>query len=195
MSTNRVPPLPPRSWPDGMAETLAATLRPKNARHPVPARDPASPTGLNAMGVLAQHPELTAAFNQLIRHALYFTTITPRQRELLVLRVAHLRDSAYEWAQHVYQAGVVGLSPEEVARVRVGPSAPEWVPLDRALLAAADELVGDARIGEQTYEALSAELDTQQLMDVVFTVGAYEVFAMALRSFDVELDEDLRPYA
>jgi alkylhydroperoxidase family enzyme len=147
------------------------------------------------MGVLAQHPELTAAFNQLIRHALYFTTITPRQRELLVLRVAHLRDSAYEWAQHVYQAGVVGLSPEEVARVRVGPSAPEWVPLDRALLAAADELVGDARIGEQTYEALSAELDTQQLMDVVFTVGAYEVFAMALRSFDVELDEDLRPYA
>jgi alkylhydroperoxidase family enzyme len=112
-----------------------------------------------------------------------------------VLRVAHLRDSAYEWAQHVYQAGVVGLSPEEVARVRVGPSAPEWVPLDRALLAAADELVGDARIGEQTYEALSAELDTQQLMDVVFTVGAYEVFAMALRSFDVELDEDLRPYA
>jgi alkylhydroperoxidase family enzyme len=147
------------------------------------------------MGVLAQHPELTAAYNQLIRHALYFTTITPRQRELLVLRVAHLRDSTYEWAQHVYQARVVGLSLEEIARVRVGPSAPEWAPLDRALLAAADELVGDARIGEQTYEALSAELDTQQLMDVVFTVGAYEVFAMALRTFDVELDDDLRPYA
>jgi hypothetical protein len=32
-------------------------------------------------------------------------------------------------------------------------------------------------------------------MDVVFTVGAYEVFAMAMRTFDVELDDDLRPYA
>ena len=53
------------------------------------------------MGVLAHHPELTAAYNQLIRHALYFSAITPRQRELLVLRVAHLRDSTYEWAQHV----------------------------------------------------------------------------------------------
>jgi alkylhydroperoxidase family enzyme len=178
-----------------MAETLSATLRPDNPRHPLPPRDPASPTGLNAMGVLAHHPELTAAFNQLIRHALYFSAITPRQRELLVLRVAHLRDSTYEWAQHVYQAGVVGLAPEEIARVRVGPSAPEWTPSDRALLAAADELVTDARIGERTYEALSAELDTQQLMDVVFTVGAYEVFAMALRTFDVELDEDLKPYA
>lgn len=178
-----------------MAETLSATLRPDNPRHPVPPRDPTSPKGLNAMGMQAHHPELTASFNQLIRHALYFSTITPRQRELLVLRVAQLRDSAYEWAQHVYQAGVVGLTPEEVARVRVGPSAPGWAPLDAALLAAADELVSEARIGERTYDALSAELDTRQLMDVVFTVGAYEVFAMALRTFDVELDDDLRPYA
>jgi alkylhydroperoxidase family enzyme len=178
-----------------MAETLSATLRPDNPRHPLPPRDPASPTGLNAMGVLAHHPELTAAYNQLIRHALYFSAITPRQRELLVLRVAHLRESAYEWAQHVYQAGVAGLAAVEIARVRVGPSAPEWTASDRALLAAADELVADARIGEQTYEALSAELDTRQLMDVVFTVGAYEVFAMALRTFDVELDDDLKPYA
>jgi alkylhydroperoxidase family enzyme len=145
--------------------------------------------------VQAHHPELTAAFNQLIRHVLYFSTITPRQRELLVLRVAHLRGSAYEWAQHVYQGGVAGLAPDEVARVRTGPSAPEWAPLDAALLAAADELVADARIGEQTYETLSGELDAQQLMDVVFTVGAYEVFAMALRTFDVELDNDLKPYA
>ena len=190
-----MPPLPPRQWPAGMAETLSATLRPENPRHPVPPRDPTSPSGLNAMGVLAHHPELTAAYNQLIRHALYFTTITPRQRELLVLRVAHLRDATYEWAQHVYQAGVVGLAPEEIVRVRVGPDAAEWTVLERALLAAADELVADARIGEGTYAVLSAELDTQQLMDVVFTVGAYEVFAMAMRTFDVELDDDLRPYA
>ncbi len=46
-----------------------------------------------------------------------------------------------------------------------------------------------------TYAVLAlAELDTQQLMDVVFTVGAYEVFAMALRTFEVELDDDSGPY-
>ena len=51
----------------------------------------------------------------------------------------------------------------------------------------------DARIAEPTYAALAAELDTQQLMDVVFTVGAYDLLAMALRTFDVELDDDLGP--
>jgi AhpD family alkylhydroperoxidase len=147
------------------------------------------------MGVLAHHPELADAYNQLIRHALYFTTLTPRERELLVLRVAHVRDAAYEWAQHVYQAEVAGLNAEEVARVRQGPEAPEWDPHERALLSAADELLADARIAETTYAALTGTFDTQQMMDVVFTVGTYETFAMAMRTFDVELDDDLRRYA
>jgi alkylhydroperoxidase family enzyme len=190
----RVPPIPPRQWPEGMAEALAAAYRPANPRHPLPPRDASSPKGLNAMGVLAHHPELTAAYNQLIRHALYFSTITPRQRELLVLRVAHLRGSPYEWAQHVYQAGVAGVGPDEVARVRAGPAAEGWTPLERALLSAADELVAIASIEEDTYNRLAQDLDVQQLMDVVFTVGVYEVFAMAMRTFDVELDDDLLPY-
>ena len=192
---SRVPPIPPRQWPEGMAEALAAAYRPANPRHPLPPRDASSPKGLNAMGVLAHHPELTGAYNQLIRHALYFSTISPRQRELLVLRVAHLRDSPYEWAQHVYQAGVAGIGPEEVARVRAGPAAEGWAPLERALLSAADELVATARIEDDTYNRLAEDLDVQQLMDVVFTVGVYEVFAMAMRTFDVELDEDLLPYS
>ncbi len=177
-----------------MSEALAAAYRPSNPRLPVPPRDPASPKGLNAMGVLAHHPDLTTAYNNLISHALYYTTISARQRELLILRVAHLRGAAYEWAQHVYQAGVAGISPEEIERVRVGPEDAGWDPLERALLAAADELVADARIADATYAVLSSVLDTQQLMDVVFTVGAYEVFAMAMRSFDVALDDDLLPY-
>ena len=38
---------------------------------------------------------------------------------------------------------------------------------------------------------LAADFDDRQLMDVVFTVGAYEVLAMALRTFGVPLDDDL----
>jgi alkylhydroperoxidase family enzyme len=89
---------------------------------------------------------------------------------------------------------VAGIGPEEIERVRVGSDDPRWDPLERALLAAADELVADARIADATYAALASSLDTQQLMDIVFTVGAYEVFAMVMRSFDVALDDDLLPY-
>jgi alkylhydroperoxidase family enzyme len=195
MTARRVQPLPPGEWPAGMSESLASAYRPSNPRHPVPPRDRSSPKGLNAMGVLAHHPELTDAYNQLIRHALYFTTLTPRERELLVLRVAHVRHATYEWAQHVYQAGVAGLTAEEVTRVRRGPEDPEWGPHERALLSAADQLVADGRIADETYATLSATFGTQQMMDVVFTVGVYDTFAMVMRTFDVELDDDLRDYA
>jgi alkylhydroperoxidase family enzyme len=192
---SRVEPIPPRQWPPEMGKALTAALRPSNPRHPVSPLDPSSPKGLNLMGTLAHHPELMTAYNHLISHALYFTTITPRQRELLVLRVAHVRGATYEWAQHVYQASVVGISADEVARIRQGSDADGWTPLERSLLAAADELVAGAGIREATYAALAQELDTQQMMDVVFTVGVYDLLAMVLQTFDVEVDDDLRGYA
>ena len=38
---------------------------------------------------------------------------------------------------------------------------------------------------------LAAELDTHQLMDLIFTVGAYDLLAMAMRTFGLEPDADL----
>jgi alkylhydroperoxidase family enzyme len=124
-------------------------------------------------------------------HVLFASTLSARQRELLVLRVATLRRSRYEWAQHVLLAGDAGLTGEEVARIAEGPDAPGWSTLERAMLAGVDELVGDGEVADATWTVLARELDERQLMDLVFTVGAYEVVAMAFRSFGIELDEDL----
>ena len=177
-----------------MRDALAA-LRPPNPRVPFPSRDPSRPKGLNALGLLAHHPELSTAYNHFNGHVLFASTITPRQRELLVLRVAALRDAAYEWAQHAVLAGDADISDAELEDIRSGPGAARWSPFEAALLMAADELVGDARLSEGTWTTLAGELDVQQLMDVVFTVGAYDLLAMAFRTFDVVLDDDLQDRA
>ena len=187
----RIPPLPADQWPDSMREALAA-LVPPEPRHPLPTRRDDRPKGLNVLGTLARYPALTRAYHTFNGHVQFATTLSPRQRELLVLRVAVRRRCAYEWAQHAILAGDVGLSSEEIERVAEGPDAPGWSTLERMMLAAVDELVADATVSDTTWAALAAELDEQQLMDLVFTVGAYEVLAMALRSFGVALDADLR---
>jgi alkylhydroperoxidase family enzyme len=92
----------------------------------------------------------------------------------------------------VFLAGDAGLENDDIARIAAGPEAAGWSSLDRAMVRAVDELVGDALISDSTWSELAGELDEQQLMDLVFTVGAYEVLAMAFRSFGVELDADLR---
>jgi 4-carboxymuconolactone decarboxylase len=173
-----------------MRDALAA-LAPPDPRHPLPGRRPDRPKGLNVLGTLAHHPALTRAFHVFNGHVQFATTLSVRQRELLVLRVAAVRRAGYEWAQHVVLGGDAGLDDDEIERIAEGPQAEGWKPLDRALLSAVDELITDARIGEDTWKALAAELDERQIMDLVFTVGAYDVLAMALCSFGVELDEDL----
>jgi alkylhydroperoxidase family enzyme len=191
---SRQSPLPPGEWPESMRDALAA-LRPAQPTHPFPPADPSRPKGLNALGFLAHHPTLTRAWNTFNGHILFGSTITPRQRELLVLRVAHRRRSEYEWVQHTVLAGDAGITPAEVERVQLATDAQGWdgwVPLDAALVAAADELIDDARVSDATWAVLAADLDQQQLMDVVFTVGAYDLLAMAFRSFDVGVDQDLR---
>ena len=40
-----------------------------------------------------------------------------------------------------------------------------------------------------TWDELAARYDTRQLMDVVFTVGQYNLVSMALKTFRVPLDE------
>jgi alkylhydroperoxidase family enzyme len=174
-----------------MGQALAA-LRPAAPRHPLPRRDESRPKGRNALGMLARHPELTTAFNTFNGHVLFATTLTARQRELLVLRVASRRGADYEWAQHVVLGHDAGLSTDEIVRVELGPDEGGWSPFEAALLRAADELLETARIGDETWSVLADALDERQLMDVVFTVGAYDLVAMAFRTFDVELDDDLR---
>jgi alkylhydroperoxidase family enzyme len=172
-----------------MREALAALL-PEGSRHPRLSTE-GRPKALNALGTLAQHPDLTKAFNTFNGHIIYNTSLSPRQRELLVLRVAHLRGSEYEWRQHLVLARDAGIGDDEIAAIADGPAV-DWPALDGALVRAVDELLDDALVSEETWATLAAELDVHQLMDVVFTVGAYDLLAMAFRSFGVELDDDLR---
>lgn len=187
----RVKPLPPGEWPREMREALAA-LTPTEARHPRLVRE-GRPKGLNALGSLAHHPAVARVFFPLQAHVLLNTTLTARQRELLILRVAHLRQARYEWAQHVHAARDAGLRDEEIARIADGPDPESWTPPESALLQATDELVGDGVVSDRTWAELSAHLDVQQLTDVILTVGTYETISWLFRSFDVDFDDDLNP--
>ena len=188
--TRRLVPLAPGEWPAEMGDALAA-LRPPKPRHPMPERRDDRPKGLNILGLLAHHPDLTSAFHTFTGHVLFATTLSLRQRELLILRVAALREAEYEWLQHKVIGGDVGLTPDEIGRVVDGPDADGWDAPEAALVRAVDELLADARIAEGTYAELSGALSPQQLLDLVFTVGAYDALAMAMRTFDVAVDDDL----
>jgi AhpD family alkylhydroperoxidase len=185
----RIEPLTIREWPPEMRAALAA-MTPPAPRHPsLPVEN--RPKAMNTLGIFARHTELAHAFFTFNGHIIRATTLTERQRELLVLRVASLRGCTYEWSQHVLIAADTGLTDEEIRRVADDPTSAEWSALEGAMLRAAGELVADGVIADGTWAQLAADLDPQQLLDLIFTVGAYETLAYMMRSFDLALDDDL----
>ncbi len=186
----RIAPLPRAEWSPEMTEFISGFRSAVRGDGPEEGRQ----SGSNLLGTFARYPELAKAFLTFNGHLLYGSALSARQRELLVLRVAALRRCGYEWAQHVILGGKAGLEDEEIARVRQGPDAPGWDPLEGALVRAVDELLAEGTVGDETWRVLAGGFDERQLMDVVFTVGTYELLAMALSSFGVRPETDLIPY-
>ena len=85
------------------------------------------------------------------------------------------------------------LSYDETSRIMEGPDTEGWEPFDVTLLRAVDGLYTDAFITDETWNALAERYNIHQMMDLVFTVGFYNMYAMALNSFGVQLEEDLKP--
>ena len=148
---------------------------------------------LNIFRTLAHHPGLMKRWLVFGNHVLGKSTLPARERELVILRIGWLCRSGYEWGQHVAIGKACGLSDEEIARIPKGADTAGWSAADRALLRATDELHGDAFISDATWSELATSLSTQQLMDLVFTVGQYNLVSMALNSFGVQPEPGLAP--
>jgi AhpD family alkylhydroperoxidase len=106
--------------------------------------------------------------------------------ELVILRVAHNTDCAYEWSHHERIGQRAGLSAEEVERVRQGPEAPGWSLRQQHLLRAADEMHAEGRIGDEVWAVLAAELDDDLMIELCLLIGHYEMLAMTLNSLEVQ---------
>jgi 4-carboxymuconolactone decarboxylase len=176
----RIEPVKKESWTDAQKEMLA----------------PFEQSGrlYNVFTTMANHPDLARDWLTFGSHVLRRNSLPPRDREILILRIGWLCRAEYEWAQHVPIGKSVGLSDEDIRRISEGPLAAGLSEHDRQLIQAADELREDACLADATWNGLAKTYNTQQMMDLVFTVGQYNLVSMALNSFGVRLDEGLRGF-
>jgi AhpD family alkylhydroperoxidase len=174
----RLAPLPDDQWDERVIAAVSGFL-PKRLRNPEGAG--------NALGTMLRHPVLAQSFLAFNAHLLGRSTLPPRLRELAILRVAHRRQCRYEWVHHVVMGEQVGLTAAEIEMVTQGRAEDE---LDAAVLTAVDELDENSNLSDTTWAALSDHLDEHQRMDLIFTIGAYCLLAMAFNTFGVEPEHE-----
>ncbi len=148
---------------------------------------------LNIFRTMANHENLAKRWLVFGNHVLAKSTLPARDREIAILRIGWLCQSGYEWGQHVVIGRDCGLSDEEIENIKQGADA-GWSEHDALLIKAADELHGDAFISDETWAGLSKTFNDQQMMDLVFTCGQYNMVSMALNTFGVQLDPDIEGF-
>ena len=144
----------------------------------------------NIFLTLARHPDLAKRWLVFSNHVLFKSTLPPREREIAILRIGWLCQSEYEWAQHKIIGADAGLLATEIEEIKKGPEG-QWNALDSLILSATDELHHEKKISEATWNSLLEHWNEQQLMDLVFAVGQYTLVSMALKTFEVQLDDFL----
>jgi 4-carboxymuconolactone decarboxylase len=190
-SAPRIPPLLPPDWDAPALD--AASVFPTSRDYVLNNWKSGEARGMNGFGVILQHRALAKAFLTFNNHVAMASTVSKRIRELLILRVSWLRRAEYEYQQHVILGLRAGLTETEIARIQQGPDANGWDPVDADLVRAADELLADACIQDDTWARLAQHFTHEQLIDIVFAVGCYEVLAMAFKSFAVPFESTLPP--
>ena len=149
----------------------------------------ASRSSLNIYRTLAHHPDLYNRWSPLGQFILNGSSISPRHREMAMLRMGWLCQSPYEWSQHARIAkAAAGMTEAEIRHIAEGPSAIGWSDIDRAVLTMTDELRYDAMISDETWVNLRKVYSDKQVMELLFTAGQYQLVSMALNTLGIQLE-------
>ncbi|MDE2403508.1 MAG: carboxymuconolactone decarboxylase family protein [Sphingomonadales bacterium] len=134
------------------------------------------------------HPGLFKAHMDLGIEVAGKSDIPAHDRELVIMRVAWLTRTPFEWCEHVVIGKRFGLTGEEIERIKNGSSADGWSEHDRAVLRATEELVCDYCISGETWNKLAESWSDKALQEMPMLVGHYVLTAYQVNSLRVPFE-------
>lgn len=139
----------------------------------------------------AHHPQLADAASPLSIHLLSASTLPVKLRQIAIMRTAWITRAVYMWSSHLQTSANCGLSPEMFGPIQRGADDPYFTEFERVVIRATEDLVNDRNVSDTNWQALKAEWNEKQMLDFLFTVGAYVMIAGVMRSTGVERRDDL----
>lgn len=186
LAAPRIGPLARDEWDDAARAVFGYWEGPEAA---------ANGSRSNTMMTLANHPALAIPQLDFGKYMLVHSSLTPREKEIIILRVAARYRSAYQWAHHVHSAHVIGMTDAEIAALETGGASALWNATEQAIVDATDQLCDAGRIDDATWATLAAAMDRRKLMDLLYSVGFFTMNAWAFGAMGVQLEPDFAAFS
>jgi 4-carboxymuconolactone decarboxylase len=148
----------------------------------------------NAFRMLAHSPETATRALRLVLTLLTETTLDPKLRDLVILRVAQRCAGEYVWAQHVPIARTSGVSESQIAALERGEAQADlFGDAERAVFALADEVLAGGRCTQDTFDAVRKLFSCREVVELLMLVGYFRMMSDLLTTLNVELEPALGP--
>jgi len=147
------------------------------------------PAKLNIFRVMA-HADTTFAPQLALGAAILSRqNLGHRERELLILLVAHLEGGEYEWFQHVPIALGVGVPQTQIDAIQ-NDGVPAGVFSDReqALLEFGRQVIQSVRVSDEAFTEMKRHFTDGEIVEATLAIGFYMTMARLTEVTQTELD-------
>jgi 4-carboxymuconolactone decarboxylase len=140
--------------------------------------------------VLARHEELFSRARPLGAGILGSRTLSPRLREVMILRTCALTGAEYEWGVHAVAFGrPLGFSERQlVSTVSGDPDDAAWEEAELAVLRLADELHSTSSVSDELFAELERHLSHEQVIELCVAAGWYHAISYVINAGRVPLE-------
>jgi 4-carboxymuconolactone decarboxylase len=134
-------------------------------------------------------PDLGQILQELGAAIRYSGGLPDRTREMAILEIAYLRNSAYEWFAHEGAGRAAGLTDAEMDALRTGAAAPSLTSSEALVREAVGSLVLDRDLPDELYDQVEGVLGPELLFELLTLVGYYDLQALSLQVLRVPLPD------
>lgn len=116
--------------------------------------------------------------------------LDPQLRELAILRTGIVGDSRFEYSQHMKVARTVNIPEAKLTAIKGWTTSGLFSPVERAVMAATDELLARNLVEDATFAELKRHLSDPQILELFYAIGLWRMHGLITRALHLEYDTD-----
>lgn len=116
---------------------------------------------------------------------------TPRGlRELMILRVAQVTNTPYEWVAHRPAALKAGVTPDQVRHLRDWERSDQFSEVERLVLALTEAVIAREQLPDPQWSALETHFSPGDMIELVLTAAYYSCVSCTLTALRLQVAPD-----
>lgn len=142
---------------------------------------------INVYRMIANAPSCLIPWTDMVK-GLYESKVAIRYREIAILRQAFMAKSAYELHQHKFIAQSNGLTDEEINMICTAGNVTGLAEVENLICDMAEQLEVTANLSDETFTALQAYFDQQELAELIILISFYSAVARVLNATRTQIE-------